>query len=133
MKNSFNSNYDLIKKSLKGDLGSSEYQSIIQAYLTFKQEIDSNIRNLKTWTKKTNLANDLLSFPSFNYLVPEPLGVVLVIGSWNYPFAVTLKPLISAIAAGNCVIVKPSEFSKASESCLEKIIIEGLLKRHIGH
>jgi aldehyde dehydrogenase (NAD+) len=56
----------------------------------------------------------LLLAPSVQKIKWEPLGVVLVFGSWNYPYVVTLKPLVQAIATGNCCVVKPSEFAPAS-------------------
>ena len=61
----------------------------------------------------------------------EPLGVVLIIGPWNYPFQLLINPLIGAIAAGNCVVLKPSEFAPATDAVMKKIIEEVFPKEYI--
>jgi len=64
--------------------------------------------------------------PAHSYLKPEPRGVILVIGSWNYPLFTTLPPLANAIAAGNCVMIKPSEVSSASCHVIKTLITKYL-------
>ena len=67
--------------------------------------------------------SDALAFVTMDkYVHPEPLGVVLIIGAWNYPFLVTLTPLVGAIAAGNCVIIKPSEIAPKSAEVMANVI-----------
>lgn len=68
------------------------------------------------------VATNLLNLPSGSKVLKEPLGVVLIIGPWNYPFQLLINPLIGAIAAGNCVVLKPSEFAVATEMIVKKII-----------
>ena len=65
---------------------------------------------------------NLLNFPSSSKILKEPLGVVLIIGPWNYPFQLLINPLLGAIAAGNCAVLKPSEFASATEAVMKKII-----------
>src|SRR4030095_11942455 len=85
-------------------------------------EINDALKNLKSWMRQEKAATNLLNFPSSSYVLCEPLGVVLIIAPWNYPMQLLFTPLIGAIAAGNCVVLKPSEFAPASTAIMEKII-----------
>ena len=66
----------------------------------------------------------MLNFPARSYIIPEPLGVCLVIGAWNYPYQLTLAPVIAAIAAGNTVIIKPSEMAPKTSALMANLINE---------
>ncbi|MDX9788674.1 MAG: aldehyde dehydrogenase [Desulfobacterales bacterium] len=94
-------------------------------------EIDHAARNLKSWAKPRKAKTPLLHtrffglaqhFLASSYIYSEPYGVVLVIGPWNYPFQLTLSPLVGAIAAGNCTILKPSEIAPSSSGVIAKIV-----------
>jgi aldehyde dehydrogenase (NAD+) len=85
-------------------------------------ELNTAIRNLKSWMIPERVATNLLNMPSRSWIMKEPLGVVLIIGPWNYPFQLLINPLIGAIAAGNCVVVKPSEFAPATAAVMKKMI-----------
>ena len=85
-------------------------------------EINYALKNLHKWMKRKTVGTNLLNFPSKSYILNEPLGVVLIIGPWNYPLQLLLAPLVGAIAAGNCVVLKPSEFAPATATILDKII-----------
>ena len=85
-------------------------------------EINHTLKHLKDWMKPQRVKTNLLNFPSRSYILPEPLGVVLIIGPWNYPLQLLLAPLVGAIAAGNCVMLKPSEYAPATAAVVEKII-----------
>jgi aldehyde dehydrogenase (NAD+) len=87
-------------------------------------EINYALKNLRRWMRKKSVGTNLLNFPSKSYILNEPLGVVLIIGPWNYPLQLLLAPLIGAIAAGNCAVLKPSEFATATAALLQKIIDE---------
>jgi aldehyde dehydrogenase (NAD+) len=82
------------------------------------------IRHLRSWMKPKRVRSRLALLGSRNSIVHEPKGVVLIIAPWNFPFNLTLGPLMSAIAAGNCVMVKPSEMTPASTACMRRIIGE---------
>lgn len=71
-------------------------------------ELEHNIEHLSEWAKDRSVETDLLNGPAFSYIRPEPLGVALVIAAWNYPVFTAIAPVACAIAAGNCVILKPS-------------------------
>jgi len=77
---------------------------------------------LKRWTKTKRVRTDMVNFPGSSYIIPEPLGVCLIIGAWNYPINLTLTPLISAIAAGNTVVLKPSELTVNTSAALARLI-----------
>lgn len=85
-------------------------------------ELNDAIRNLKKWMEPEPVATNLLNFPSGSKVRSEPLGVVLIIGPWNYPLQLLLTPLIGAIAGGNCIVLKPSEFAPATAAVMKQII-----------
>src|SRR6185503_6519845 len=85
-------------------------------------ELNAAIKNLRNWMEPERAATNLLNMPSGSRVLKEPLGVVLIIGPWNYPFQLLINPLIGAIAAGNCVVLKPSEFASATDAVMKKII-----------
>ena len=80
------------------------------------------IRHLRSWMKPRRVGTRLALFGSRSKIVYEPRGVVLIIAPWNFPFNLTLSPLVSAIAAGNCAILKPSELTPASSACMKRIV-----------
>ncbi|MBA4197168.1 MAG: aldehyde dehydrogenase family protein [Chitinophaga sp.] len=85
-------------------------------------ELNNALRNLEKWMQPETVSTNLLNFPSFSKIINEPLGVVLIIAPWNYPLQLLFTPLIGAIAAGNCVVLKPSEFAPATSAVMKKII-----------
>ncbi len=87
-------------------------------------EINNALRHLEGWMQRENVNTNLLNLPSSSFILKEPLGVVLIIGPWNYPLQLLFTPLVGAIAAGNCVVVKPSEFAPATSVVMRKIIAE---------
>ncbi|MEH2418325.1 aldehyde dehydrogenase [Nostoc sp.] len=110
-----------IVEALQADLYKPELESYITEIAVIK-EINYAIKHLKNWTKPKKAA---VSFDFFSYsarIYPEPLGVVLIIGPWNYPFNLIISPLIGAIAAGNCAIIKPSEIASHTSGIIAKIV-----------
>lgn len=111
-----------IGSALQQDLNRSDAQAYMTETGMIIQELSYIIRRLKTWMKKKRISSPLvLPFTRF-YTVPEPYGVVLIISPWNYPFFLTFLPLMAAIAAGNCAVVKPSKASAASLQVMNEII-----------
>ena len=115
-------NEDKIYDALKEDLNKHEFESFLSEILLVKREIKLFTKKLKRWSKKKIVRGSIFNFPSKNYLVPEPYGNVLIITPWNYPFQLSLTPLIGAIAAGNSVIIKPSELAPKTSSVLKELI-----------
>ncbi|HVM87170.1 MAG TPA: aldehyde dehydrogenase [Puia sp.] len=87
-------------------------------------EINVALKNLKKWMQPKPAGTELVNLPSSSKIYHDPLGVVLIISPWNYPFQLLLIPLVGAIAGGNCAVLKPSEFSPATSSITERIIEE---------
>ncbi|MCG2617600.1 aldehyde dehydrogenase [Terrimonas sp. NA20] len=84
--------------------------------------INEALAKLKKWMKPERVMTNLLNIPSSSRILKEPLGVVLIVAPWNYPFQLLMNPLVGAIAAGNCVVVKPSEYASATEAVMGRII-----------
>ncbi|MBC7424431.1 MAG: aldehyde dehydrogenase family protein, partial [Ferruginibacter sp.] len=91
-------------------------------------ELNYALKKLKSWMASDSVPTNFLNLPSSSKIMKEPLGVVLIIGPWNYPLQLLFNPLIGAIAAGNCVVLKPSEFAPATAAIMKKIIEEAFAK-----
>jgi len=108
--------------ALHTDLKKSEEESWATEIGFFLNELNYTIDHLKDWMQPTSVPTNLLNQPSTCYTIREPLGVVCIIAPWNYPFQLLFTPLIGAIAGGNCVVLKPSEFAPATAAVMAKII-----------
>jgi aldehyde dehydrogenase (NAD+) len=95
------------------------------------QEVNHTINHLRDWMDPERVGTNLLNMPSTSYLYPSPKGVVLIIGPWNFPLQLLLIPVVGAIAAGNCVVVKPSEFAPATAAIIEKVITKTFADNHV--
>ncbi|XP_061966700.1 aldehyde dehydrogenase family 3 member H1-like isoform X2 [Populus nigra] len=115
-----------IADALHQDLSKPKLESIVYEITMLKNSCTLAIKELKQWMMPEKAKTSLLTFPSSAEIVPEPLGVVLIISAWNYPFLLSLDPLVGAIAAGNAMVLKPSEFSPATSSLLAKLLPEYL-------
>ncbi|MBP5972159.1 aldehyde dehydrogenase [Brasilonema sp. CT11] len=112
---------EAIINALKADLNKPEFESYATE-IGVIQEISYAIKHIKTWTKPQKAPVSLQLFPASARIYPEPLGVVLVISPWNYPFQLIISPLVGAIAAGNCAILKPSELAPNTSHLLSEMI-----------
>ena len=88
----------------------------------FLSELNHTMKHLKDWMEPKSVATNLVNMPSTSYTIQEPLGVVCIIAPWNYPFQLLFTPLVGAIAGGNCVVLKPSEFAPATAKLMGKIV-----------
>ena len=120
-----------ILEACKSDMNKPPMEAYTSERGMVLNEIDHAARNLKSWAKPRKAKTPLLHtrffgiaqhFLASSYIYSEPFGVVLVIGPWNYPFQLTLSPLVGAIAAGNCTILKPSEMAPHASSVISKMI-----------
>ncbi|NEQ28045.1 MAG: aldehyde dehydrogenase family protein, partial [Microcoleus sp. SIO2G3] len=110
-----------ILAALQADLGKPEFE----AYATeigVLRECDYMLRHLKNWAKPQRVRVGFEQFPARAEIHPEPLGVVLIVSPWNYPFQLLIWPLIGAIAAGNCALLKPSELAPHTSAVTAKLI-----------
>lgn len=111
-----------IMDALYKDLRKSNFESYATEIGIVYDELNLHIKNLKKWSKKEKRRSPLVHFPARSYIYKDPYGVTLIIGPFNYPFQLVIAPLIGAISAGNCAIIKPSENTKNISLLLEKII-----------
>lgn len=111
-----------ILSAVSADLGKSELNAYSHEVITVLGEIDLVLEKLPEWVAPEPAKKNLLTMMDEAYVQPEPLGVVLIIGAWNYPIVLTIQPLIGAIAAGNAVIIKPSELSENTAKVLAKLL-----------
>lgn len=107
--------------SLFYDLKKSKEETYATELGIVISEINTAIKNLKRWMEPEYVPTDLVNLPSRSTIYRDPLGVVLIISPWNYPFQLLFNPLIGAIAGGNCAVLKPSEFAPATAAVIEKI------------
>ncbi|QNJ98544.1 aldehyde dehydrogenase [Constantimarinum furrinae] len=113
---------DQLFKAIYSDFKKSEFDTFTSELSILYHEIKVAKKQLRNWARKKRIPTDLANFPAKSYILPEPLGVCLVIGAWNYPYLLSLNPVISAIAAGNTVILKPSELPAATSAVMAKLI-----------
>lgn len=113
-----------ISEALTSDLGKSHYEGFMCEIGLVLSEISYLIRHTKGFSKRKTVHTPLAQFPSHSFKQPMPYGNTLIMSPWNYPFLLTAEPLADAIAAGNTAIVKPSAYSPATSSIIEKIISE---------
>ncbi|MBN8237196.1 aldehyde dehydrogenase [Halobacillus kuroshimensis] len=111
-----------ILNALKFDLNKSEYEAYASEIAFLKSEIDHHLKQLKNWMQPTKVKAPLTHTGSKNYIKKEPFGTVLVIAPWNYPIQLALAPVIGAVAAGNTVILKPSELTPTVSWVLKKMV-----------
>lgn len=115
-------NEDAFLEALRADLGKPSFEGWATDLSFVLSELKLMLRNLERWNRPERVRTPLVAMPAKSRLVPEPLGVVLVIAPWNYPVQLLLVPAAGAIAAGNAVVMKPSEVSAATSALLTRLI-----------
>lgn len=113
---------DEIGAALTADLGKSSFEGFMCESGMVLSEISYMLKHVKKLTRARRVRTPLAQFPSRSFTCPVPYGNVLIMSPWNYPFLLTLDPLVDAIAAGNTAIVKPSAYSPETSAVIEKII-----------
>ena len=111
-----------IMAALKTDLGKPTVEGFITDIAFVTGEIKAMLKNLRKWNEAVRVPTPVVALPAKSRLIPEPLGVVLVIAPWNYPVQLLLVPAAGAIAAGNAVVMKPSEVSSATSEVLARLV-----------
>ncbi|MCH8545317.1 MAG: aldehyde dehydrogenase [Cryomorphaceae bacterium] len=109
-------------QAVEKDLGKGYEEAFLTELSLVIKEIDLHLKNLSRWAKPKRVASPLYLLPSRSEVVPEPMGVVLIIGPFNYPFQLTMAPLVGAISGGNCCVIKPSEQTPHTAEVIEQII-----------
>lgn len=142
---------DEILQALHEDLGKHPLEGYMAEVVLVLEEIKHALKDIDQYAKPKRVVSPITHFMGKSEVYYEPYGVVLVISPWNYPFALSMTPLIGAIASGNCVILKPSSYSKKTEEVMCKIIkdcfereyvcvvcgghqeVQGLLEEHLDY
>ena len=110
-----------IDAALKADLGKSATESYMCEVGLTLAELSYQLKHVRSWARRHRKRTGLANFHATSFTVAEPYGVVLVMSPWNYPFMLTMEPLVGAIAAGNCCVVKPSAYSPATSAVIRKL------------
>ncbi|HMK18120.1 MAG TPA: aldehyde dehydrogenase family protein [Chitinophagaceae bacterium] len=104
------------------DFQKGKFNTFLGELAGLYNDLNNAIKKLRKWAKIKRVGTNMVNFPARSYIMPEPLGVALVIGAWNYPINLTLVPAVAAIAAGNTVVLKPSELTVHTSTVLSNMI-----------
>jgi aldehyde dehydrogenase (NAD+) len=115
-------NETAIFAAIHSDYQKSAFDSFLTEFLVVYDDLEAAIQHVSQWAETKRVPTNLLNWPSRSYIIPEPLGVTLVIGAWNYPVQLSLAPAVAAMAAGNTVVLKPSELCPATSALLAQLI-----------
>lgn len=114
-----------IERAISKDFGHRAIQETrLTEFMPIEASIKHALRHIRGWMRPKRVSTSLLYWPGKNMLLPQPLGVVGIVAPWNYPLQLTLGPAVDAIAAGNLVMLKPSEFSPEYSTVLQRLISE---------
>lgn len=122
LKDLLQANESTLYDAIYQDFKKSEFETYLTELSQIYHEINIFLRKLKRWSKPQKVRTNLANFPAKSYIIPEPLGCVLVIGAWNYPYGLSIMPALSAMAAGNTVILKPSELPNRTSQVMAELI-----------
>ena len=131
LKNSILKNEKVIYSALYKDLKKSKFEAYISEIGILISEIDLVIKNIDKWSKPKKIRSSMLNFPSNDFIISEPYGCTLVIAPWNYPFQLAVSPIISAIASGNTVVLKPSEITKHTGEIIKTLLNDIFEENHL--
>ncbi len=115
-------NEEVLNKAILDDFKKSAFENYLTELAFVQHDIKEAKRNLHRWARRQKVKTNVANFPAKSYIIPEPLGTVLVIGAWNYPYQLSISPAVAAIAAGNTVIIKPSEMPSETARVMAELI-----------
>lgn len=121
-----------IIEALNTDLGKNEFEAYGTEVGFIYKEITHTLKHLRQWMQPKHITTPVMFAPASSRIQRDPLGTVLIISPWNYPFHLAISPLVTAIAGGNTAIVKPSELAPATEAVIEKLIAETFESEYIA-
>ncbi|MEP1448620.1 MAG: aldehyde dehydrogenase family protein [Paraglaciecola sp.] len=119
-------NQDDIFAAMQKDLGRCDMESWTAELGGVVTEVEHSIKHLKKWMKPRKVSTPIVAQPGKSYMLPEPLGTILIIGAWNYPLLLVLSPLVAAVSAGNCALIKPSELSANMSNLIAQMVSDYL-------
>lgn len=120
-----------IMEALKKDLNKSNFEAYMTEIGMVLDEIRHCIAHVRKWAKPKKVRTPLAQFPSKSFTIPEPYGVVLIMSPWNYPFQLCIEPLIGALAAGNCAVLKPSAYAAETSKIINTLISACFPKEYV--
>ncbi|MES2762347.1 MAG: aldehyde dehydrogenase [Bacteroidota bacterium] len=121
-----------IIKALYDDFKKPDFETVATETSYIISDLKDTIKNIRAFSKPKRVSSSLLNFPSSDYIYYEPYGKVLIIAPWNYPFQLAICPLVAAVAAGNSVVLKPSELTPHTSAIIAKIIAQSFEKDHVS-
>lgn len=124
-------NEEAIIEALHRDFKKCRFEAIVTETSYVISDLKHTIRNINSWAKPKKVLPSILNFPSQDVIYSEPYGKVLILAPWNYPFQLVLCPLIAAVAAGNQVVVKPSELTPNTSAIISQILTRTFDKNHV--
>ena len=113
---------DILCEAMRQDLNKSHYESYMCEIGLVLDELGHTIRKMEKWARPKRAATPLAQFSARSYMMKEPYGLTLVMAPWNYPFLLSMDPVIGAIAAGNCVVLKPSAYAPATSRAMAELV-----------
>ncbi len=131
LKNLIISNENLLYEAIYNDFGKSKFDTFTTEISFVLHDIDYYLKHLHSLAKPKKAGTNLVNQLGKSKIYAEPLGNILVIGAWNYPYQLSLSPMIAAMAAGNCCILKPSEIAENTMKAMSKIINENFPSEYL--
>jgi len=120
-----------ILAALRADLRKPAHEAYTSEIGLVLSDIRYALKHLPSWMKPQRRRLPPIAWPGKGFILPEPFGIALIIGPWNYPFQLLFSPLVGALAAGNCIVLKPSEFAPHTARVISKLITDTFLSEHI--
>lgn len=124
-------NDEKVMAALKADLNKAQFEAYATEVGIVLEEVRHALRHLRRWARDKRVATPITQFPSRSFIRYEPFGVALIMSPWNYPFMLTLAPLVGAIAAGNCAVVKPSAYAPKTSAVIADMAREVFDPAHV--
>ena len=131
LKKIINANEEKILSALYNDLSKSKSEAYMSEVAMVYAELDEALKKVRSWSRPQRARGTIGTFPAKNYVFSEPYGIVLIMSPWNYPFNLAIAPLIAAISAGNCAVIKCSKESKYTSNLIKEIINNTFDKKYI--
>lgn len=125
-------NQEYLSQAIYEDFDKSAFETHLTEFALVYHSIDEALKNLNYWSAPQKVPVSLANFPAKAFRLPEPLGVSLIIGAWNYPYQLTLAPLVAAMAAGNTGIIKPSELPSKTAQALAEVLNKSFSEEYIS-
>lgn len=126
------SNESLLYEAIYNDFKKSKFETYASELGLVYHDIKEAKNKLHQWSRKQKVKTNFVNFPGSSYIIPEPLGVCLVIGAWNYPYLLSLAPLIAALSAGNTIVLKPSEIPSHTAAAMKHVLSKASDEEYIA-